>query len=170
MIDMMTLLQESNPIPDPTELIDSPEGQALALRRPNSVVDWYARDGDFEGDGYRIRFVSSKNWEVSHRGELIGNSSRKSAAFSVVEHHRREALWRRDMWVRASIAVLAFIALVVLAAFSEVPGLWFLGIIIIGIGFSATVRFLSVLNRHVDDPYRRQPPWERVSWWRRFRG
>ncbi len=170
MIDMMTLLQESNPVPDPVELIDSPEGQALATRRPNSIIDWYDVEGEYAGDGYRIRNVEPRDWEVLHRGKVLRHTTKQSSAFSVVEHHRREALWRRDLRVRASVALLAIVAFFVLAAFAEVPGIWFAGLIVVGIGFVATVRFLSVLNRHVDDPYRRPPPWERVSWWTRFRG
>lgn len=170
MIDIMTVLVQSNPVPDPVELVDSPEGRALAMRRPESIIDWQASNGEFEGAGYRIRHLTSKDWEVAHRGKVLKHTTRQSSAFSVVEHHRRESLWRRDLMMRAAVAFLAIIAFFVLAAFSNIPGVWFLGIIVIGIGFAGTVRFFSILNRHVDDPYRRPLPWERVSWWRRLRG
>lgn len=169
----MTLLRDSNPVPDPTTLIGSVAAQELASRRPESVVDWRQHDDGYVGDGYRIRLRSAARWEITLRNRHLHTVPSLRSAFSIVEHHRREALRRGHLiWMTAWFVVGTTAGFVLSSRANDTQSLLLVpsAIACFFVGLAALVRFLAVLGRNLDDPYRRPLPWERVTWWQRFRG
>ncbi len=167
--NLLNVLQDTNPIPDPVELEDSDEARELALRRPGSVIAWRVIGDEYHGDGYRIRLLEPRKWEITRRGRLLEHHHSLKAAFAIVEHDRREALRRRDLVFYATTAVLAAIGLILTAYYYDRGNVfWVPGILaVLYVGLSAVVRFFANLSRNINDPYRRRLPWERRRYRRR---
>lgn len=169
----MALLQHSNPIPDPASLAGSEAARELASRRPESVIDWQRDDDDYVGDGYRIHLAEPARWEITNGGRRLHIVSSLRSAFSIVEHHRRETLRRRHLVLMAAWFIVGTTGGFLVSSIADETRQVLLVPIAIAsffLGLAAFVRFLAVLGRNVNDPYRRRLPWERLSWWQRFRG
>jgi hypothetical protein len=164
-------LQPPNPAPDPDEATGADEAGEPAMRRPGSVIDWRIEDGDYVGDGYRIHLVEAHHWEITRRGARMAGEPTLTAAFSVVERHRRDALRRRDLATWAGVASSALVAGIAIGQLvTEGSVLWVLvaGAVLYA-GVSAVVRFFAALAPNVANPYRRRMPWERRRRWRQRR-
>lgn len=167
---LLTILHRSNPIPELETLVDSDAARELASKRPGSVIDWQARDDEYFGDGYRIRLLEPRKWQITHRDRLLAYHQSQKAAFSMVERHRREALRRQDLLLYSGIFAVAAVVAAAMVPFigrgNAFPVL-ILGVLVFA-AISALIRFTAVLSRSVTDPYRRTLPWERGSRWRRL--
>ena len=169
MISVMTLLQQSNPVPDPAELADSDEARELAMRRPGSVLDWHIHDDEYVGDGYRIRLLEPEKWEVTHRETVLETPRSLKRAFAKVERHRRDTLRRRDLWVWGSLFVAALVTGISVSQLAPAASIAVLPVVFF-VGISALIRVAAALSRSVTDPYQRRLPWEPKPWWRRLLG
>jgi len=166
---LLSVLGRANPVSDPGDLVGSDAANELARRKPDSVLDWSISGDDYVADGYRIRFLAGNDWEIIHKETTLGSAEKLTWAFSIVEHHRREAIRRRDLIRYGLTFVLAIIAGgVIISVVDELQQLylWLTFVFLFAIALASSVRFYAALHGSIEDPYRRLLWWERRRRWR----
>ena len=138
---IMTILEDSNPVPDPEALVGSSAAAELAMRRPESIIDWHHEGEGYAGDGYRIQLLEPGTWQVTSRRKDLGGHRSLKLAFAVAERHRRAALRRRSLVIWGALTLMLLTATAVAASYSEEWGST--------VGFVALLAFLSVLSGFV---------------------
>lgn len=166
---LLETLGRTNPVLDPDDLIGSDAADELATRKPDSLLDWSIRGDGYVADHYRIRFLGESDWKITYKGTNLGSAEKLKWAFSVVEHHHREAIRRRDLIRYGLTFVLAILAGgAIIAVVDEVQQLWLWPayVLLFATALGGAVRFYVTLTGNLDDPYRRPLPWERRRRWR----
>ena len=165
-MNIMSIVGEANPLPDPQTLVGSNEADELALRRPESIIQWHAAENGYTGNGYHIRLAEPFGWDVTLDGNPYAEHQSLKAAFSDVERHYRRSLELRNLKIWGVV-----LAVTVLAAFGIVALPGGEGNILLAlpvfVGVSGLIRVFAIVLGDINDPYKRRLPWERQPWWKR---
>lgn len=168
--NLLRVLRRTNPVPEPEALVDSAAAEELALKKPGSVVNWRVRGDEYLGDGYRIRLLEPRRWQITYRDAVLAYHHSLKTAFATVERHRRRAMRRNDLLRLAAVFVLVVLGSAAAFEFFEPRSLWgalaLAGVFYVAV--STLIRFLAILSGDVNDPYQRAMPWERRRWWQRL--
>lgn len=147
-------------VADAVDLGHSDTAVEQSMTKAGSILDWNIRGDDYVADGYRIRLLQPRRWEISHEGAVIAYHFSRKEAFGIVEDHYRDTIRRRDLIRLGFTFVLAILAWIALGSMME--ELWVVGLpFVFYVALSSFIRFLAVFSRNASDPYRRRLPWEK---------